>query len=236
MKKIFLLLLPLAFIFTACAKETIPAEDGATLFINRLVYDKDSESFEENFSDSKALKEVMDKNAADFKENFKKGLMSTSTVTDEQADTFYNALYSQMQDKTSYTVEVKAENDETAQVTYHITGLDYPALIKKTDEDLLAAIKGDNSIAKDDNKIMATTLSALEKNVQDVSLNEEVTDITLVFTKNKGQWSVTQDQSKKVTDLYLAFVTGAKDQATLNEQLTQVGDEVNAALEAELGK
>ena len=101
---------------------------------------------------------------------------------------------------------------------------------------MLAAIKGDNSIAKDDNKIMATTLSALEKNVQDVSLNEEVTDITLVFTKNKGQWSVTQDQSKKVTDLYLAFVTGAKDQATLNEQLTQVGDEVNAALEAELGK
>lgn len=229
-----LLVLGVLFVLGGCKKaEPIAAEKAATLFINRFVYEKDSEEFEENFKDSDDLKKVMTENTQNFKDNFLAGLTSTS-VSEKTADELFATLFQQVQEKTSYAVEVKAENKETAQVVYHVTGIDFPKLIQKTDEDLLAAIQKDTSIAKDDEKMMQRILEILQTNLKDLKVKTEPVAITVTFSKNQAQWLIAQDQSEKISNLYLAFVSGAKNQAELTSQLEKVAEDVNNALKEQL--
>lgn len=229
-----LLIVSLVMVLGGCKKpEPIAAEKAATLFINRFVYEKDSEEFEKNFKDSQELKEVMTKNTQNFKDNFLAGLTSTS-ISEKTADELFATLFQQVQKKTSYAVEVKAENDETAQIVYHVTGIDFPQLIKKTDEDLLAAIQKNTSIAKDNEKLMQTIIEILQKNLKDLKVKTQPTEITVTFAKDKDQWVIPQDQSEKISNLYLAFISGAKNQEELNSQLDKVAEDVNNALKAQL--
>ncbi|MGX7200173.1 DUF5105 domain-containing protein [Enterococcus nangangensis] len=239
MKKIVVvcgLLVTIFFALSACgAKEPIAIEDAATLFANRLVYQKESEEFETNFKDSASLKKVMDKNADDFKTNFLAGLTDADEkITEAQAAELSNLLLEQMQTKTSYAVEVKAENEETALVVYHVSGLDFPAIVKKTDEALIAAVEKDNSIAKDDAKILATILASLKTNLAAATVVPEQTNVAVTFTKAEGQWQIASAQATNVANLYLAFASGAMNQEELTQQLQQATDEVNAALTEKL--
>lgn len=235
MKKFKILALAIlagTLMLSGCAKkEPIAAEKAATLFINQLVFDKDAQDFSANFKDSTNLKEVMQENAKDFETSFIAGIAGTNTsITAEKSDEIAASLLAQVQAKTTYAVEVKAENDETAQIVYHVTGLDYPTIIKKTNENLLAAIKANNGIGKDNAKILATILTELTKNVADAPLKTEPTDITLVLTKDEDKWVVAQDQADKVSNLYLAFISGAKDSEELTAQLAAVSAEVDASV------
>ena len=235
MKKIkwlAIFVLAASFMVAGCAKkEPLAAEKAATLFINQLVYDKDAQKFSENFKDSTSLKEVMSENAKNFETNFIAGIAGTNAaITQEQSDALAASLLTQVQTKTTYAAEVKAENDETAQIVYHVTGLDYPAIVKKTNEELLAAVKADNAIGKDDAKILATIITSLTKNVAAAPLKSTTTAITLTLTKEADKWVVAQDQADKVANLYLAFISGAKDTDELSEQLAAVASQIDASV------
>lgn len=237
LKKLFIPIIFLSLIFlSACQKEEpIDAEEAATLFINRLVYEKESEAFEKNFKDSQDLKDVMDENAENFQQNLLAGLITADeTISTETANQLSESLLTQVQEKTSYAAEVKTQDESSAKITYHVTGLNYPQIIQNTDVDLLTAAQGDNTILDDQARLMATIIESLQKNIDAATTIETPQNISITLEKSGTQWSVTQDQSEAVANLYLAFISGAKTQDELSEQLTAVAEKVNADLEAQL--
>lgn len=227
------LLAGLLLLLTGCA-QAIPTKEAAALFVDRLVYQKEMEKFEENFQDGAALTETFEEHEENFQKNFTAGLLSTdSGLNEKTASEISQLVMDQVKEKTSYTIDV-AENDNIRNVTYHIKGLDFVELMSQTTKAVTAQMLADTSLAKDETKLAATLVTQLETALKDAPVQTEAVDVLLEMRPEKGQWTVVDGQQAQLQSLYLAFVAGVKDEQTLTKDWEKAQEELAQELAKQL--
>ncbi|EOT39214.1 MULTISPECIES: DUF5105 domain-containing protein [Enterococcus] len=231
-RSIFLMVL-MAFILGGCSR-AIPAEDAGKLFVDRVVYDKDTEKFTENFANGEELNKGFKENEKNFKDNFTAGLISVGDVVPEdKADELTTLLNKQIKDVTSYQVEIKAAG-KISNVTYEVKGLDFAAIMKETSKGITKKMIADNKLASDQNKIIEETLALLKENIQKAKAKEKAVPIMIEMKPEKGKWTVVRGQREQINNLYFAFVAGVKDQEALTNEWNQAMAEVVKEVQEEL--
>lgn len=209
-----LLLIGLMVFLGGCAK-SIPTKEAAALFVDRLIYQKETEKFEANFKDGAKLTETFEEQEQSFQENFTAGLLSTdSGLSQETANEISQLVMDQVKEKTSYTIDV-AENDNIRNVTYHVKGLDFVALMSQTTQAITAQMLKDTSLAKDEAKLAQALVTQLKTALADAPVKNEAVDVLLEMRPEKGKWTLVDGQQEQLQSLYLAFVAGVKDEETL---------------------
>lgn len=231
-RSIFLMVL-MAFILSGCSR-AIPAEDAGKLFVDRVVYDQDTEKFTENFANGEELNEGFKENEKNFKDNFTAGLISVGDVVpEEKADELTDLLNKQIKEVTSYTVKIK-EAGKISNVTYEVKGLDFAAIMKETSKGITKKMIVDNKLASDQNKIIEETLTLLKENIQKAKAKEEAVPIMLEMKPEKDKWTIVRGQSEQINNLYFAFVAGVKDQEALTDEWNKAMAEVVKEVQDEL--
>ena len=233
MKKIFAPILLLLLVLSGCAK-AVPADDAAKIFVDQMIYQKDTEAFKQNFDNGTALSETFEKSAHDFQQNFTQGLISSrSDITDEQANAITDKLTEQISQKTAYTVTTSKSGNLTM-VTYQVNGLDFANIVKGTTSELMQQLMSDRSLAKDQNKIQQALIPILEEQITKAQAKSEPTNVMLEMKTERGKWVLVDGQEDQINSLYRVFLTGTKDQQTLDDELQQAVEEVTAELQEQL--
>lgn len=211
-----LLLLGVIVVLAGCAK-AIPTKEAAALFVDRLIYQKETEKFEANFKDGATLTKTFEEQEQSFQKNFTAGLVNAdSGLSQETAAEISQLVMEQVRAKTSYSINV-AENDNIRNVTYHVKGLDFVAILSQTTEEITEQMMKDTSLAKDEDKLVKALVEQLQGILQAAPVKTEAVDVLLEMRPESGKWSLVEGQQKQLQNLYLAFVAGVKDEDTLNK-------------------
>lgn len=228
-----LLLIGVLVLLAGCAK-AIPTKEAAELFVDRLIYQKETEKFETNFKDGATLTKNFAEQEQSFLENFTAGLLSTdSGFSEETATEISQLVLDQVKEKTSYTIEV-AENDNIRNVTYHVKGLDFVAIMTQTTQKITAQMLQDTSLAKDEGKLATALIAQLKTVLQAAPVQTKAVAVLLEMRPEKGQWTLVEGQQKQLQSLYLAFVAGVKDEDTLNKNWETAQEKLAEELAQEL--
>jgi hypothetical protein len=226
MKKIGLLAISLLFL-VGCTPKAIPVEEAAQQLTDRLVYQKQAAEFEENFVDGATLAKSLDQNSAEFERSFAQGLAVTGgTIPQEQAQALTDTLMKQVREKTSFTVKKLSEEDGIGKVEIEVKGLDFVSVMGTTAKELTDKMLKDAAFAKDDQKVLTETVTLLEKNLQAASAKEEAQALPLTLASKDGKWQIPEDQQPAVENLYLAFISGEKDQSALSAAMAEMVQEI----------
>lgn len=228
MKKLWIISLLLAGIFlTSCGYKGISAEDAGTLFVDRLVYQKEESKFAKEFRDGEQVGKELDENSKMFEENFAKGLSSTGAkVPEKQADQLTNELLQQAREKTTYKIVQIDETKTGATISYYVTGLDLVSAMQEMTRQLVKETLADPKIAKDEQKTLDATFSILEERVKSIKIKTDPVEMKLHLEKEKGKWFVPDNQKTAVSNLFMAFISGSKDIDTMNKELQEALNEV----------
>ena len=222
---VFLSLVTL-FLIAGCTK-TIPADEAATLLLDMMIYEKDTETFQTNFSKSDELTEAFKTQRTSFEENFTQGLLQEGdTVDDQVAAAISEALMKQVQEVTSYQVKQVTETKPIYHVTYEIQGFDLMTLFKESTISLLEKIEKENDLVKDPQKMIAATVEIMQEKIPTISAKEAPTEVTLQLKLNKGKWEIVNGQDETLASLYLAFYSGVRSQEELAKEMTQALTEI----------
>lgn len=228
MKKIWIASLILVGIFlTSCGPKGISAEEAGELFVDRLVYQKEKIRFTKGFRNGEQAGKELDGNSKVFEENFTKGLSSTGAqVPEKQANQLTKELLQQARGKTSYKIVQIEETKTGATVTYYVTGLDLVSAMQEMTRQLVKETLANPEIAKDDQKTLEATFSILKERVKAIKIKTDPVELKLHLEKEKGKWFVPKNQKEVVSNLFMAFISGSKDTATMNKELQESLNEV----------
>lgn len=214
------------FLVTGCTK-AIPAEEAAPLLLDAMIYEKDTETFQTNFSKSDELTEAFQAHRTSFEENFTEGLLQGGQAVDDQAAAkISGALMKQVKEKTSYKVKQVTETKSIYHVTYEIKGFDFMALFKESTTTLLERIQKENDLVKDPQKLIQTTIAIMEEKIPTIEAKKSPTEVTLQLKVNKGKWEIVSGQDETLANLYLAFYSGVRTQEELTQEMAQVMTEM----------
>lgn len=221
------LLIGVTFLLTSCGFGSLSAEEAGNLFVERLAYQENKEKFEENFQDGAKLGVELDEVSSTFEEDFADGLAAMGAeVSDEEAKQLTEELVNQVKDKATYQFVKVEEEKNTAIITFYITGLDLVSAMKEMTRELVKEVLANPEIAQDDNKVLEATLSILNQRIKSIKIQPDPTEINIELKKEKGKWSVPKGKEDEISNLFYAFISGAEDLDTLNEQLSEAMDEV----------
>lgn len=241
MKKKWLTMLMVLFtplLIAGCAK-AIPAEEAAPLLIDAMIYQKEDETFNESFAESETLTQAFAKHRTSFEENFTTGLLQSNEAVDEAtAEKISELLMVQVKKVTSYQVKKLVETENIHHVTYEIKGFDLSGLLAQTTKELLTRIQKDNTIAKDEAKMVANTIEIVESELPKISAKETATEVTLQLKAKRGKWEIVAGQDETLAQLYLAFYAGLNNQEALTKEMNEAiaGVEVPSMGEPEAAK
>lgn len=232
MKKLWLI--PMLFVvalFAAGCNQGIPAEEAAPLFINRLVYQEEIETFEENFANGTELGEIFQQQQELFQEHFVTGIIGVNEeIEEEQADEIYRLLMQRLDD-TTYEVKQVSETDQIANIVYEIQGISIEDLVQTTTSELLVAIDADNQLVKEETRLVETTIAILKEQIPTTPIKEEPTTVSLQMKQEKGQWRLLSGQEDAIGAIYLSFIAGVSSQEQLEEDLQTAVAEINSQSE-----
>lgn len=228
MKKLWLAsLLLIGFFLTSCGSKGISAEDAGELFVDRLVYQKRENEFAKGFRDGKQAGKELDKNSKDFEQNFAQGLSATGAkVPQKEASQLTKELLQQAKEKTSYRIIKIDETKTGAVISYYVTGLDLVSAMQEMTRQLVKETLADPEIAKDDQKTLEETFSILEERVKTIKIKTDPVELELHLEKEKGKWFVPKNQKEAVSNLFMAFISGAENTEAMNEELEEAMNEV----------
>ena len=220
-KGLFAVVVVMGLLLTACARGIEP-EEAAPLFVHRYIYQEEEESFNENFKQGEELGKVFTEQKESFKENFVEGLIGANDAVDkEAANEIYEQLDIQVQEVATYEVQKISTTKNLSNVIYDIQGLSMKDLLVATSQDLAAAIKKDNKLAKDEKKLVKKTVDILKQEIPKTSQIKEPKHLSLQLKKEKGQWEVVNGQSEELKAIYLAFYTGTDSEKEFTQEMTQ---------------
>lgn len=235
MKKIVNLLIIL-FVLSGCAK-AIPDKEAGNLFVDQVIYQKGSGKFRSEFQNGNELNEGFKENEANFQKNFTEGLLSAGgKVSQKEADEISQLLMDKVKDTTKYKLKKIGDAGNIRVMNYEIYGLNFVKVMKDTTKALVSKMMKEPEFAKDQNKIIAETFVILKDNIGQAEAKEEPVEIALEMKPEKGKWTVVRGQREQISNMYLAFVAGVKDQKTLTEEMNKAMQEVTAEVQKELNK
>lgn len=227
-------LVAVCLLLGACQTKPAPVKESAAAFADNLIYQKQQATVTKEFTNGKQLVKNLALNVAAVKESFAAGLTAADLMTDEQAAAFTDQLFDQMQQKTSYTVKKEQENDQQTTVVYTVNGLDLSRLIQQSTDTLVERAIADSSLAKDDSKLKNEMGAILLSKVDQITVKKTAQTIRLTLTADSSTWAIKEDQKTTLTNLYLCFLTGAKDQAALSRELAAAVDQLTKTTDAKL--
>lgn len=211
----------ITFLLTSCGAKAIPAEEVAELFVDRLVYKKDSDKFVRNFRDGEKVANELDEIGADFEEKFVNSLSSTGVeISEKQASSLTKELLKQVKEKAEYTVVTIDKTKKGATITYYVTGLDLVNTMLDMTRQLIKDSLDNPEIAQNEQKTLDATLAILEDKVKTIKISSDPVELKLTLEKAKGQWFIPNDQKEHVANLYMAFISGTKDMKEMNKGLS----------------
>lgn len=222
MKKWFLFpVLILMLLLTGCGnRQDLSAEEAADLFIDRLIYEKSNSEFSNQFVNGKDLANNFNKNAQNFCGNFTNSLeaISNDDFTEEDALTLTRELIKEMDGRTTYTIKNQSTNGDYTSVTFEIYGLDFTGIIRGTINNLVKDYRLSPEIMADKNIAGKRAISILKDEIRDVEAKETPVEVSLVLEKTGHRWQIADNQNKRITSIFLAFISGeeSQDDLTLN--------------------
>ncbi|MEI5993875.1 DUF5105 domain-containing protein [Candidatus Enterococcus mansonii] len=228
MKKLWMTSLVLVIVLlTSCGGKGISAEDAGELFVDRLVYQEEESTFAKEFRDGKKAGKELDKNSQIFEESFAQGLSSAGAkVSKKEAKELTKELLRQVKDKTTYKIVQVDEKKNGAEITYYVTGLDLVSAMKEMTRELVKDTLANPELAKDDQKTLDSTFSILKEQLQTIKVKTDPVALKVHLEKEKGKWFVPNDKKDEVSNLFMAFISGAKNSDTMNKELQEAMNDV----------
>lgn len=223
MKKrgILAFLLMISLLLGGCVKG-IPAEEAAPLFMDYYIFQKEKVAFNENFANGEELGIVFTEQQAGFKTNFIAGLLQADeVVSQEQADEIYQVLSTQVIERATYEIKQVSTAEGLTDVVYEIYGVSLEELLLKVNQELVARIVSDNSLVKNQAKMVEETMAILKEQLTNVSIKDEPVTVTLQLKQEQGKWQVVNGQSEALKMIYFAFYTGVSSQEQFVEEVTE---------------
>ncbi|MDR0921702.1 MAG: DUF5105 domain-containing protein [Lactobacillales bacterium] len=240
MKKIFLGMVAFLCLSLAGCGESSPieAKEAGSLFVNELVYHTKTKQFDEEFVDGKNLSKAMKTATTAISKNFYKDFSVTGVVIDEETiQNLTKELTTQCENQTKYVTLVSdGSRAKAKKITYQVYGLDYQSLMEKTTKEVMTAVVKDEKLATSREKVVALIEERIRENIKTTLRTAQPLETTLEFSEQKGQWLVAEGQEEKIRNLYLSFMTGQKDQATLNKVMKNIAEKAGEQAQEELNK
>ncbi|MHC5228016.1 DUF5105 domain-containing protein [Enterococcus sp. LJL99] len=228
MKKIIMVsVVMVGFLLTGCGSKGISAEDAGELLVDRLIYQKDEDKFAKDFKDGEAVGEELDNNRKQFEGNFKAGLTGTGAeISQKQVDQLTEELLKQVQEKTTYRIAGLDEKKNKVTITYFITGLDLVSAMQEMTRQLIKDALEDPEVTEDEEKTLNMTIDILEERVKAIKIMTDPVELDIVLEKEKGKWVIPNNQKDQIFNLFMAFLSGTKDEKTMEADLEEAFNEV----------
>lgn len=228
MKKVIIVsVVMIGFLLTGCGSKGISAEEAGELLIDRLIYQKDEDKFAKDFKDGKEVGEDLDGSSKQFEENFKEGLSATGAeVSQKQVDQLTDELLKQVQEKTTYRIAGIDEKKDKVTITYFITGLDLVSAMQEMTRQLIKDALKDPEVTENEEETLKMTIDILEERVKAIKIMTDPVELDIVLEKEKGKWLIPEDQEEQVFNVFMAFLSGTKDEETMEADLAEAFNEV----------
>lgn len=223
MKKIIMIsIVMIGFLLTGCGSKGISAEDAGELLINRLIYQKDEDKFSKEFEDGKAVGESLDNSSKQFEENFRTGLIATGAeISQKQVDQLTEELLKQVKEKTTYRIAGIGEKKNKVTITYFITGLDLVSAMQEMTRQLIKDALKNPEVIEDEEKTLEMTIDILEERVKAIKIMTDPVELDIELEKKNGKWIIPDNQKEQVFNLFMAFLSGTKDEETMEADLEE---------------
>lgn len=203
-------------------QQMLEPEAAATLFVERLIYQRQEQAFTDNFVDGAEIGERLDEFDEILLQDLTTAFSGTGgKMTPGQIKDLSEHLMQHMKINTTYQVKEIIEIGEETTIIYEVNGLDFVSVIKNTIKQLSERMLADLEFAQDDQKIAAAVTEILKTNIAEAQLVAVPTEMPLVLRKKHNKWAVPDDQQEAVINLMLTFATGAKDQLSLNQAISE---------------
>lgn len=221
-RKWLLVSLCLFGLLAGCTQQLLEPKEAATLFVERVIFQQQEQAFADSFVDGEAIGAQSDEFDEVLLQDLAMAFSGTGgALTTAQIETLSDNLMRQMKIKTTYQVKEIIEVGERATVIYEVKGLDFVSIVRDTTKELSERMITDLEIAQNDQKIAATVTEILETRIEAVQLITETTEIPIVLRIDNNKWVISDDQQEAVINLMLAFATGARDQQSLNQAISE---------------
>lgn len=220
-RNIFISVLLLLIVVSGCSKKGLEADKVGPLFAEQFIYQQEEASFKENFVEGELLSKQLILMTATFEDTFSNVFDSVVTgLTEEEKDGLASSLMKKVREESEYKTSVKEKDKKTIEVTYKIKGFDYSGLVEITLESVFKELMKETSYSESDAKkgLLSSFDQALEKST---SVNEYI-EISLLFNRNKKQWELAENQDEKLEQMLLAFISGAENKDTYNQEMTDM--------------
>ena len=226
-KRMMILIVTVGFILTGCQSKGISAEDAGELLVNRMIYQKDEDKFAKEFKNGKEVGKELDGNSKQFENNLTDGLTATGAkVSQKQVDQLTNELLKQVKEKTAYRIAGIDEKKNSVTITYFITGLDLVSAMQEMTRQLIKEALENPEVTNDEEKTLKMTIDILEKRVKAIKIITDPVELTIVLEKEKGKWIIPENQKDKIFNLFMAFLSGTKDEETMKADLEDAFNDV----------
>ena len=209
------------FILSSCGKKGLEPEKVGPLFVDHFIYQKDSKDFKENFVEGDFLSKQLTLMTATFEDTFSDVFDSVVTnLTEEEKQKLSEDLMKQVRTKSEYHTTVKEIDKKTIEVTYQIKGFDYSDLVEKTLESVFKELMKETNYSE--NEAKQGLLAAFEEALENSHSVQEEVEVSLLFTKNKKQWELAENQDDKLENILLAFISGAHDKESYTNEMNEM--------------
>lgn len=199
----------LLFFLSSCSSNKDNADEVATLFANRLLYNTDLDEYKEKFSDSKRFNERSKEVEEDLENNFATVFEPISgKLSQSEREDISKSLIDKVRETTSYTYTIDEQSKGELKVMYHIKGFDYARLVAMMMAKLL-----DNQDKIDIGSVNAkhlVTTAYYESLEKSMSIIEPVS-INIYFKKdNDKKWLIDTKKTDEtdIQNLLFVFMTG----------------------------
>ena len=224
MKKWLILLFSL-FFFTACSSsKALSEKEAASVFIDAIIYNKQTQLFKENFADAtEALKVMHGKDEEAFTQELIQGIMQTSNISKDEAATISSSMEQVLKEQTKYQVKaVKEKKNHAYEVTYEIYGVDFIQGFKTAMTNMFEQMLKNPAMAQDTNNLEKELAIELSQGLKDAGIVKKPVEVKVELTKEKDKWRIANSQLKNLQNLTLAFWLGKKDQQDFIKETMQV--------------
>lgn len=199
----------LVFFVSGCSSKSKEADQVASLFANRLLYDNKVNEYKEMFSDSNLFNKRSKEVEEDLQNNFATVFEPIAgELSKSEREDISISLIDRVRKTTSYTYTIDENTKKAIKVTYHIKGFDYANLVATTMSSLLAQEdKIDIGSVGAKHMVTSSYYDALEK----TSSIKDPIDVSISFKRDDNKkWLVDTKKTKEqeIQNLLFVFMTG----------------------------
>lgn len=219
--QLIVIILLLILIVSGCSKKAVDAEKMSSIFIDKFLYDKESDDFEDIFVEGDILGKQLTLMTKTFEDTFSDVFDSiTGELSDDEKNEISANLMKQVRKESSYTYSVKEVDKSKVEVTYNIEGFDYATLVENTLESVFSKLMKEES--PDENQMKQGLLDSFDEALQNVKAVSEIVSVPIVFEKVKGKWQLYDNQDEELEQILLAFVAGVNDKEQYDKEMNDM--------------